>query len=84
MHLEEELPNRAGLTYIAAFVWVNGKRVATRRGSRITAPINLRGLPKGRYAVKIRVVTSTGQVINGTRRYRTCAKKQSSTGKRPL
>ncbi|MEI2703635.1 MAG: choice-of-anchor L domain-containing protein [Baekduia sp.] len=78
------IKKRAGLTYIAAFVWVNGKRVATRRGSRITAPIDLRGLPKGKYTVKIRVVTSTGQVINGTRRYRTCTKKAKTPGRRPL
>lgn len=70
---------KAGVTYIAAFVWVNGKRVATRRGKRVTAAVDLRNLPKGQYTVKIRVVTATGQVINGTRKYRTCAKKQSSS-----
>lgn len=71
-----KIRKRKGLTYIAAFVWVNNKRVATRRGSRITAPVDLRGLPRGRYTVKIRVVASTGQVITGTRRYRTCGKKK--------
>jgi len=74
---------RAGVTYIAAFVWLNGKRVATRRGKRITAPVDLRNLPKGKYTVKIRVVTSTGRVINGTRKYRTCAKKRTPSKKNP-
>lgn len=73
---------RAGTKYIAVFVWVNGKRAASQRGKRVTAPVDLRNLPKGRYTVKIRAVTSTGRVINGTRKYRTCTKKQIS-GKRP-
>ena len=60
----------------SATVSVNGKRVATRRLGRITAPVNLRGLPKGRYTVRIRAVTVLGRTISGSRRYRTCAPKR--------
>ncbi len=57
-----------------ATVKVNGKLVATRKGKRVTAPVDLRGLPKGRFKVEIRATTTKGRVIKGTRKYRTCAK----------
>jgi hypothetical protein len=63
-----------------AAVFLSGKRVAVRRGDRITAPINLRGLPKGRYTVKIIAKTVLGRTINGSRKYRTCAKKRGGAG----
>ncbi len=60
----------------SAVVRVNGKRVATRRGRRVTAPVNLRGLPKGRFAVRITVKLADGRTVNGTRRYRTCTARK--------
>jgi len=59
-------------------VRLNGKRVATRRGKRVTAPINLRGLPKGRFKVRITVKLADGRTVNGTRRYRTCTPRKRS------
>jgi hypothetical protein len=59
----------------SVLVRVNGERVATRRGKRVTAPVNLRGLPKGRFKVRITITLVDGRTINGTRRYRTCTKK---------
>ncbi len=73
---------RKGRTYQYASVFVNGRRVQVIRGKRLTAPVDLRGLPKGRFTVKIVVLTTTGEVIQGTRRYRTCVKKQRP-GRRP-
>ncbi len=35
--------------------------------------VDLRGLQKGRFAVKITALTTTGKTIKGTRHYRTCA-----------
>jgi hypothetical protein len=67
-----------------AAVFVNGKRVAVRRGDRLTAPINLRGLPKGRYTVKIVAKTVLGRTITGSRKYRTCSKKRRKGGGGPL
>jgi hypothetical protein len=75
---------RRGRTYTSVQVFLNRRAVATRRGSRVTAPINLRGLPKGRYVVRIVVVTTQGEVITGTRRYRTCTKKQRRRNRNPL
>jgi hypothetical protein len=61
---------------VRATVHVNGKRVRVLFGARLTAPVDLRNLPKGRYTVKIVATTASGQVIQGTRRYRTCAPKR--------
>ena len=65
-----------GARVLSAVVRVNGKRVATRRGARITAPVNLRGLPKGRFTVRITVKLADGRTVSGTRRYRTCTPKK--------
>jgi hypothetical protein len=66
-----------GTRVVSATVKLRGRTVATRRGKRITAPIDLRGLPKGRFAVSIRVVLDDGRVVTGTRTYRTCAPKHT-------
>jgi len=70
------LRNPKGTKIEKAVVFVNGKRVITRTGKRVTAPIDLRGLPKGRYTVKISVVLSDGRITVGTRKYRTCTPKR--------
>ncbi len=61
----------------SARVLVNGKLVKTVRGARLTAPVDLRSLPKGRFSVRIEVVTKSGRKVSGTRRYRTCTPKRS-------
>jgi hypothetical protein len=58
-------------------VLVNGKVVKVRRGVRLTAPVDLRGLPPGRVSVRITVQTITGQQLTGTRVYHTCSAKRS-------
>jgi putative CocE/NonD family hydrolase len=59
-----------------ATVWVHGKRVkVVRRHGRLIARVDLRGLPKGRYVIRIRAVTAKGHVVHARRAYRTCAKK---------
>ncbi len=56
-------------------VFVNGKQVRVLRGKRLRAKVVLKGLPKGRYVVKITVRTRKGKRLSGSRRYRTCAPK---------
>jgi hypothetical protein len=46
------------------------------KGRRIGADVDLRGLPKGTFFVKIIAVTSNGQVIQGKRKYHTCVPKR--------
>jgi hypothetical protein len=43
---------------------------------RFTATVDLRGLPKGRFTVTIRITTAGGRRITGARKYRTCAPKR--------
>ncbi|MBJ7331207.1 MAG: hypothetical protein JHC95_15025, partial [Solirubrobacteraceae bacterium] len=68
---------------VRATVKLRGTTVATRVGKRVTAPIDLRGLPKGRFAVGIRITLADGQIVTGTRKYRTCAAKRSTGGAKP-
>jgi hypothetical protein len=68
----------------SASVFLNGKRIEVRKGERLTAPINLKGLPKGRYTVKIVAKTVLGETIQGKRKYRTCAKKRRGGSKSPV
>lgn len=67
-------PVKAKIT--SATVKVNGRVVATRKGKRITAPVQLKGLPKGRYTVGITAKLADGRTVTGTRKYRTCAPKR--------
>ncbi len=68
----------------SAEVFLNGKRIQVRTGKRLTAPINLKGLPKGRYTVKIVAKTVLGKTIQGKRKYRTCAKKRRGGSHSPV
>jgi hypothetical protein len=67
-----------------ASVFVNNRRVETRTGDRVTAPVDLRNLPRGRYTVKITARTVLGRTITGTRKYRTCARKRRSGTRAPV
>jgi hypothetical protein len=57
---------------VRAEVRLNGKRIAVRRGKRLTAPVDLRGLPKGRFKVTVVLRDSRGRTYRDDRRYRTC------------
>jgi hypothetical protein len=71
---------RRGTRAIAVKVFVNGRRRAARRGRNLAgARIDLRGLPKGRYRVRVvATVVRHGRRSRVTvrRTYRTCAKKR--------
>jgi hypothetical protein len=61
---------------VSATVTVNGKRVKVVRGARLTAPIDLRGLPKGRVKVKITATTRSGRILTAARTYHTCVPRK--------
>lgn len=72
-----------GIQIEKATISLNGKLVKVLKKKvfgkkRHTANVNLRGLPRGTFKLKIKVVTSTGDVIKGTRKYRTCRKGKKS------
>ena len=64
-------PRRGGRIR-SAKVFVDGKRVKVLRGRRLRARVNLRGLPRGRYTVRVVIRTTRGKRIVAKRRYRTC------------
>jgi hypothetical protein len=77
---------RRGIKIEAAVLLLNGRRIKVVkrkvfRRKRHTARVNLRGLPKGTFKLKITVLTSEGNSLTGTRTYHTCTKKRRS--KRP-
>jgi hypothetical protein len=72
-----------GVHLRSATVIVNGKpasvvarTIAGRR--RLTARVDLRGLPSGQYAVNIEARTTKGRTLRGRRLYTTCSKKAVS------
>jgi hypothetical protein len=62
-------PRRA--RFVRVEVFVNGRRVLTRRGHRIRG-IVLRGLPTGRLRLKIVATTNRGRRISSSRTYSSC------------
>jgi hypothetical protein len=60
---------------VSAQVFVNGRRVAVRRGKRLRSRIDLRGLPRGRFTVRILARTNRHRTLRASRRYRTCVPK---------
>ena len=76
MHVAAEIaihlgPALAALT--TAVVKVNGKTVTTlRKGKRLTAVVDLRGLQMGTYNVTIDARDAAGRHHRETRRYHTC------------
>jgi hypothetical protein len=72
------LRHPGGVKLVSARVVLNGKRLKVVKGRRLTSAIVLKGLPKGRFTLKITVTTSTGKKLTGKRRYHTCTKKRRS------
>jgi Ca2+-binding RTX toxin-like protein len=66
----------SGPRVVSATVTVNGRRVQVVRGARLTVPVNLRGLPRGRFTVRIVLTLADGRKVSGSRRYRTCAPRR--------
>jgi hypothetical protein len=62
-------------------VFVNGRRVARRRGARLPGVVRLRRLPAGRVRVRVVAVTRSGRRVVQRRTYRVCASKRSKTRK---
>jgi hypothetical protein len=58
-------------------VTLKGRRLRVlRHGNAFTSTIDLRGLPKGAFTVRIRLSTVLGHHLHGSRTYRTCVKRR--------
>jgi len=69
-------PRRDQLT--KATVFVAGKRVKVLRGRRLRTAVDLRGLPKGTFTVKVQAVTRKGRHLTEVRTYHTCVAKRKA------
>ena len=79
------LPRMRGERPRSARIYVRGRRVRTLRGRnlrRSRSRVTLRGLPRGRYRVRIVVRMRSGRSVTTTRTYRTCASKKKATRRR--
>jgi hypothetical protein len=70
-----------GIKIQTALVFLNGKKIRVFKAKffrklRRAATVNLRGLPKGTFKVRIVVLTTAGDTLKGTRKYHTCTKKR--------
>lgn len=68
---------------VRAQIKLNGKQVRNVTGRALGLPIDLRGLPKGRFTVEIVTTDQAGQRLIGKRAYRTCVPKRRQTQPRP-
>jgi hypothetical protein len=66
-----------GASVVSATITINGKVKARVKGGRTRAPVNLRGLPKGKVKVRIATRASDGRSYTSTRTYRTCGLKKA-------
>jgi hypothetical protein len=63
-------------------VSLGGHRITiVRHGTVFVSTISLKGLPRGRFTIKIRTTTVLGHHLSGSRTYHTCAKKPSRLSK---
>jgi hypothetical protein len=64
-------------------VTLGGQQIAVeRRAGRIAATVNLKGLPKGTFTVRIRALTVLGHRLSGSRTYHTCVRRIQPSAKR--
>lgn len=65
-------------------VTIRGHRAAvTRKGKYVLATINLKGLPRGAFTVKIHATTVLGHNLSASRTYHTCMRKAPSKKAKP-
>jgi hypothetical protein len=73
-----------GVRYRRVEAAVNGRQISVVNATRTHARIDLKGLPKGTYVLRIAATTTTGHQISGTRTYHTCVPKRTPKGKPTL
>ncbi len=73
---EIRLRQPSGDALATATITVDGKRLRTLSGDRLTEPVSLKRPPKGRYKVRIEATTVLGHTVTGTRKYRSCNPKE--------
>ena len=80
--LRLRLRKPSGQRIVYAEVRLRGRKTRTLSGGKLALPIDLRGLPKGSFKVRLKVVLSSGKVLQGSKTYKTCAAKKKAKKKR--
>jgi hypothetical protein len=63
-------------------IYVAGKRKLALQGKKLTAPVSLKGLPKGVFTVRVQAVGTSGKRYVDLRTYRTCTPKRKTKAKK--
>ncbi len=71
-HFRIRIKRPRGVRFTKVTVLLNKKLISVRRGKRLTAVVNLRGLPRGRFTLRVVATTSRGKKFSATRHYVTC------------
>jgi hypothetical protein len=71
---------RRGLS--SATIYLNGHRVRVVTGRRLRARVDLRGVPRGRFTVRIVARTRAGRKVVSSRRYLTCTPGRGAKARR--
>jgi len=61
---------------VRAQIKLNCKQVRNITGKALALPIDLRGLPRGRFTVQIATIDVSGKKLVGNRTYRTCVPRK--------
>ena len=61
---------------VSAQVFIGHRRVAVRRGKRLRARIDLRGLPRGTFTIRVVAHTNRGRRLTSRRTYHTCVPRK--------
>jgi hypothetical protein len=61
-----------GVRFTKVTVRLNKRLIRIRRGKHVSAAISLRGLPRGRFTLRVVATTSKGRLLSRTRHYVTC------------
>jgi uncharacterized repeat protein (TIGR01451 family) len=69
-----------GVKVVKAVVYVRNKRVKIIRGKRLRAPVVLKGLPIGRFKVRVVSTLSNGKTATDIRTYHTCIPRSRRPG----
>ncbi|MCU0314657.1 MAG: S8 family serine peptidase, partial [Solirubrobacteraceae bacterium] len=65
-----------GVKLLSARITLRGHRAVRLTATRATTSVSLRGLPRGRFTLRITARTADGRTITLRRTYRTCAPKR--------
>ena len=68
-----------GIRFTKVTVKLNQRTIRVVRGRNIAADVSLRGLPRGRFTLRVVARTASGRVIQRDRHYVTCVRDKSAS-----